>query len=118
MTSGVANGLPGNPFLDQSSLSLGDGQAGVGWRHPFGRVLGTHPLIDAAGRRLARNEHAVVGPLGEQAFAGVKPHLGLPFGFVRAVAVVAEVGEDRTDVAVEIDRLGERRFGSCEGRAK
>ncbi len=115
---GLPAGSLGNPFLDQSGLSRGDGQAGIGWRHPLVRVLGTDPLIDGAGRRLARNEHAVVAPLGEQAFAGVEPHLGLPLGFVGAVAVVAEVGEDRTDVAVEIDRLGEWRFGSCEGRAK
>jgi hypothetical protein len=82
------------------------------------RLLRRHALISVVGRdatdqfalvRLAWDDGRHAVPIGFRIFLDVEAQLGLTVLLVRAVTGEALVGQDRADVAIEIDgRLGNR----------
>ena len=83
--------------------------AGVSGLPAFGggiRVSGSSEVIRSAELalvRLARDDDRRAVGRAEQSLAGVEPQVGLALVGVRPVALVARLGEDRPDVAVEVD---------------
>ena len=74
-------------------------------------------MVDRAGDRFARDHHVVLVELGEEPGTGVESHLGFTLGLIGPVTVVTQVREDRTDIAVETDRPGQRWVSGLERRA-
>ena len=77
----------------------------------FRVIGGGHPLVVVCGGD-AEDQLA-----GDRIFSGVGSHVEPQFGFafrgVKPVALEAVAGEDRADVAVEIDGVG-ARAGECD----
>ena len=96
--------------MDQLRLVRGEGKARVVRWHALGGVLGRDPTIDFALGGLAGHRDSEIVTFGEDPFAGVETEIGLSLGLVRSVTVITEIGEDRTDVAIEINGLGEYRI--------
>ena len=61
--------------------------------------------MEEAARRVTRHDHrtAVAAAVAERALGHVEPEAAPPPLLVRAVAGEAVVGEDRADLAVEVD---------------
>ena len=97
----------------------------LGRRHDLLFVLGNDALVERALVGLAfddgRRFFLAVLRLarGEEARFGVEAQAGLAGGGIRAVAVEAVFGDDRSDVAVELDLLfGREGSGRKEGQER
>jgi hypothetical protein len=72
-------------------------------------------------RRIARNYGVAIGgpavlvdERGQSALGGIEAEAGFAYVFVRTVALEAPIGEDGSDVEVEIDHLRDVvRNGGC-----
>ena len=87
---------------------------GVGRRHPQGRLGMGDALVEQAGLGVARDDQAAAGPLGEGSLPGIQPEIHHPGGRIGTVALEAVVGEDGTNVPLEVD--GGRARGGRLGR--
>ena len=92
-----------NPAPDQLLLAVGESTAGVGRRHDVIRVVGGDAAVNLALAWLAVDERAHAVFVTKCIGLGIEPQLGLALVGVRPVALVTVVGEDRADVAVELD---------------
>ena len=112
--------FPFRPLLDPAAeecpIGIGQDFSELSGRHPI-VVLGADPPPKFAFVRLARHNDAGVPGLAEQSLFCVQPQVGFPLVFVRPVAGVTVVAQDRADIAIEFDRLGkfERRTGGENG---
>ena len=84
----------------------------IGWRHHFRFIVGRDAAPEFALLRMAGNDRRDVVMFDEGRFGSVEPQFGLPGFFVEAVALEAVFGEDRPDVAIEIELF----FGSARER--
>ena len=110
---GPANGLEGpvlvpggsllDPLAQRGDLFVVQRPLGVGRRHPKGRLGMGDALVEQAGLRVARNDEASVGPPGECPLPGIQPEIRHPGGRIGTVALEAVVGEDGTNVPLEVD---------------
>ena len=66
-----------------------------------------NPLQQRARGRLAGHNGSSV----DRGLANIQPQVSLPLGGILSVAVKAVFREDRTDVAVEVDRVGSAAEG-------
>src|SRR5437773_5455649 len=73
-------------------------------RHPSLGIGAGYAFEHFACIRLAGRDGEVTAAIAAGAFLSVKMQIGFTLGYVRAVAVEADVGEDRANVAVEFDR--------------
>ena len=82
----------------------------IGRRHHFRFVVGRDAAPEFALLGVAGDDRGDVVVFGVGGFGHVEPQLGLAGLFIEAVALEAVFGEDRADVAVEIELLlGGRR---------
>ncbi len=101
-----------DPAFEEFDLPRAQFFPAFGRRHFFARVRGFHPADEFAFARLAAHDYGVSAEILKRPGFVVEPEPvrpALAFGFVRAVAFEAFVGEDRPDVAGKIDGL--RGFG-------
>src|SRR4051812_9726871 len=105
---GIRGALPGP--IDEAPDLLGRQLLAVlGRRHDLVRVFGADSLDQLALVGLAPDDREVAAEVGERPFLGVEPKRladAFPLAGVGAVAGIAAVGEDRPDLAVEVDRPG------------
>src|SRR5207249_11562319 len=94
-----------DPAADERDFALAQPAAGFGLRHPFRFVLRRDAAEQLALLRLAWHDHRAIFPLGKCSLFSVEPEVRLSLGLVRPVAIEAVVGEDRPDIAVELDGL-------------
>ena len=80
-------------------------------RHPFLLIRARDAQDQFALRALARKDHGGAVFHAKRAFLGVEAQLGLAALFIRAVAVIAFVRQDRLHFAAKID--GRRGRGEC-----
>ena len=102
--------LPFGPLLDPAAerldLGLRERPARPLGGHPLGVIVRDDPLDQGALARLAGDDHRPVLPLRERPLLLVEPEARLALALVGAVALEAGLGEDRADVAVEVDWTG------------
>ena len=72
-------------------------------RHARYLLRVAHPLEEPAGLGVARDDHLVAAAVGERAFTGVEPQVGLPGVGIRAMAGKAVVRQDRPHVLLEVN---------------
>ena len=97
----------GDPALEGRDLLQVERLVEVGRRHDVAGILAADPADELARVRVAGDEHR------ERLLLHVEAHIRLALGLVGTVARVAVVGEDRPDVAREVDVLC--RGGEGEG---
>src|SRR5207244_3610144 len=99
------------PPFQKLLLRSGEGLLRFGWRHEFIRV----------GRKNVLNEFALVRPAWNDGFllesdlAHIQPELGFPLVFVRPMAGITVLGENRADVTIELDLVCLRGVGGRDG---
>ena len=91
----------------------------IGRRHHFRFVVGRDAAPEFALLGMAGDDRGDVVVFDEGGVGRVQPQLGLPGFFVEAVALEAVFGEDRADVAVEIELLlggGREPWAGADGQ--
>jgi hypothetical protein len=93
-----------DPLLEEGHLPRRELLARLRGRHLVVLVRGGDPLPELAAVQVPRRDRgATFVEHREDAVAGVEPEVRLARLGVRPVALVAVLGEDGTDVAVELD---------------
>ncbi len=100
-----------DPQLEQRDLPRRQRLAGRRRGHAPLRVLLGDALVQLALVQLAGDDGAFLGAVAEEPGLRVEAEVGLALVLVGAVTLEAVVGQDRLDVAVEIDGLRQRRRG-------
>ena len=100
-----AYGAPCSIQRLSSSFCSGLSAVRIGRRHHFRFVVGGDAAPEFALLGVAGDDRRDVVVFDEGGFGSVEPQVGLAGLFVEAVALEAVFGEDRADVAVEIERL-------------
>ena len=98
-----------DPLAEERDLGRGELLARFGGRHLFLGVLRGDAMPKLALVGLSGDDGGLpLFDLGERALFRVEPEVGLPRLCIGTVAFVAVFGEDRADVAVELDLVGHR----------
>ena len=101
-----------DPAAEEGHFGFGEGSAlGFGRRHELGGVLMPDPGEELTLIGLAGNDGGISPEVGEGLSPQVEAQVCLPFLLVRPVAEKAFVGENGTDVAIELDVLRGGRGG-------
>ena len=102
-----------DPQADEFDLLFVQFEPGVGRGHAEGFLTGGNSLEHLAPVRVAGDDGAVSAQVGEGSLLGIEAQLGGAGRLVGPVAGVAAVGQEGTDVAVELHRrlLGTLRPG-------
>src|SRR4051794_27444318 len=93
-----------DPALEQLDFARGQGQLGIGWGHAEIGIVAENALDQLALGWVAGNDGSLTVALGKDALLDVESQVAFPFGLVRAMTLVAAVGENRLNVAAKIDR--------------
>ncbi len=110
--------LPGGALLDpagdERDLAIAQRPVRLGRRHDLGRVVRRDPTVQHAARQVSGPDR--MGALlslqhREGALLGIEPELRFARVGVRPVTGEAPVREDRLDVPVELDLVGEGKVG-------
>ena len=107
-----------DPFAEEFDLFGRQNPARRHWRH--GPLPGTNPLIELAGRAVARHDEVVAAAIGKHILFRVEAQVPLAALFLGAMAGKAGVRKDGANVAIEVNRLfwrGGRRL-ACKDREK
>ena len=81
---------------------------GFGWWHDFIAILAQNPVNEFALLGIARNK----GKGLDSILANIQSEIGFPRFTVRSMAEETVVGQDGTDVSVEVDCFGFLGIGS------
>ena len=100
-----------NPLLQQRHLTGGQFFARSRGRHHFARLRRGNPTHQRTRFGFAGHDGKMILEFGPRPLGRVETQIGLAFLLVRTVAEVTVVGEDRPDVAIEIDRGGAANAG-------
>ena len=93
-----------DPTLENFLFPGAEGLAGLGWGHDFILLLGMNPENHFAFLGLSFHDGEEFGVLGLP--FEIEAQVRLASVFVRTVAGEAFVGQNRTDLAVEVERSG------------
>ena len=96
-----------DPLFDEGDLRLAEHLVELRRRHVVVGVGCQQALHHFAFLRMTWRDGRITGLTAlARSVEGIEAQLALHFIFIRTVAGVTGVGEDRTDVAVELDALG------------
>ena len=99
----VPGGSLCDPLAESGDLLGVQRPLGVGGRHPQGRLGMGDALVEQAGLGIAWDDQASAGPLREGSLPGIEPEIHHPGGRIGPVALETVVGEDGTNVPLEVD---------------
>ena len=94
----------GDPETNGVDLKEGEVEAGSVGGHPVLRELGGYPQVQLALRWFTRNDRVAAAEIGEGEPPLVQTQVGLSCGRIRAMALVAVGGQQRSDLGLEVDR--------------
>ena len=109
----------GDPAPEPRFVLSTEGQIGIRRRHGISRVGGKDFPAEQAFLRFARHDRVPVRfrALRVSAFRDIQAQTRLAAGLVWSVTLEAAVGEDRADIAIELERFGRRRRRAEQGQA-
>ena len=93
-----------DPFAHGGDLRFGERGARLLRRHAAGRRSGADAPQESALRGVARRDDAIAAAVGEQALLGIEAQVRHAMLVVGPVAGETVVGQNRTDVPIEIDQ--------------
>jgi len=92
-----------DPAADQVDLRCRERLARFGGRHPLFGIGGYDSLIKFALREIGWNERVMTTEVGTGSRFGVQSQIGLALRLIGPVALIADIGKNRPDVAIEFD---------------
>ena len=106
----------GDPAAEHFLLASGQWFVGFGWGHEFIFIAGEDAADDFTFFWVGRNDGDFTGFGGfEGLLADIEAEFGFAGIFVGAVAVEASIGEDGSEVAIELDFGGQGELGGPSG---